>query len=233
MCGDSDCGAMSMHHYFGCFLWCRRQCNCICSNLRKRLVAHSDRVRRMILLCNVVIAIDNSPVRLALARHNAVIYGVQDRIEFVLADFPSFVRSLQTTSIARNGSTEGPNGVRSRLSSLVDVVFLSPPWGGPSYLTSPTKSQTSLDSNPSPHPEFTLNMTAPLPGDELFALARTITAHVAYYLPRNTNLEEVSNLVHPNEEKVQVEEEWMGMKLKALTFYFGGLAKGQSNLWTD
>jgi len=73
-------------------------------------------------------------------------------------------------------------------------------------------------------------MTAPLPGDELFALARTITAHVAYYLPRNTNLEEVANLVDPNKEKVEVEEEWMGTKLKALTFYFGDLAKGQENL---
>jgi len=185
------------------------------------------------LTCERVIAIDNSPVRLALARHNAVIYGVQDRIEFILADFPSFIRSLQATPIARNSSSEGSNSVCSRLSSLVDVVFLSPPWGGPSYLTSPTKSQTSLteDTNGAPsHPEFTLKMTAPLPGDELFALARTITAHVAYYLPRNTNLEEVANLVDPNKEKVEVEEEWMGTKLKALTFYFGDLAKGQENL---
>jgi len=194
------------------------------------------RLRRDVDTCERVIAIDNSPVRLALARHNAIIYGVQDRIEFILADFPSFIRSLQGRSIAGGSSAEEPpSSVCSRLSSLVDVVFLSPPWGGPSYLSSPTKSQTSpADPNGSPsHPEFTLNMTAPLPGDELFSLARTITPHVAYYLPRNTNLEEISNLVDPNEEKVEVEEEWMGMKLKALTFYFGGLAKGQDNPWKD
>jgi hypothetical protein len=32
-------------------------------------------------------------------------------------------------------------------------------------------------------------------------------------------------------EMVEVEEEWMGNKLKALTCYFGGLAKGQEHLW--
>jgi trimethylguanosine synthase len=33
-----------------------------------------------------VIAIDISPIRLACAAHNAEIYGVADRIQFVLAD---------------------------------------------------------------------------------------------------------------------------------------------------
>ena len=32
-------------------------------------------------------------------------------------------------------------------------------------------------------------------------------------------------------EMVEVEEEWMGTKLKALTCYFGGLAVGQDNLF--
>ena len=33
------------------------------------------------------------------------------------------------------------------------------------------------------------------------------------------------------EEQVEVEEEWMGTKLKALTCYFGGLAQGQEHLF--
>lgn len=78
-------------------------------------------------------------------------------------------------------------------------------------------------------------MTAPLPGDELFALARNITPHIAYYLPRNTDISQVSKLVDESpgaNEKIEIEEEWMGTKLKALTCYFGGLVKEQGHLWT-
>jgi 23S rRNA G2445 N2-methylase RlmL len=58
-----------------------------------------------------VIAIDNDETRLMLARHNALHLGVADRIEFILADFVDFARS------------------RRDVSDLIDVVFLSPPWG--------------------------------------------------------------------------------------------------------
>ena len=33
------------------------------------------------------------------------------------------------------------------------------------------------------------------------------------------------------EEHVEIEEEWMGNKLKALTCYFGGLATGQEDMF--
>jgi trimethylguanosine synthase len=71
-------------------------------------------------------------------------------------------------------------------------------------------------------------------------LTRKITRNVAYYLPRNTRLDEISALltdpsdgidVAENTEMVEVEEEWMGPKLKALTCYFGGLADGQPELF--
>ena len=41
--------------------------------------------------CSHVIAIDIDPVRLACAKHNATIYGVADRIEFILGDFTTLV----------------------------------------------------------------------------------------------------------------------------------------------
>lgn len=192
-----------------------------------------------------VIAIDNSPVRLALARHNAIIYGVQDRIEFILADFPSFVRSY--LAIPSDSSAGEPSSPTRREPRTIDVVFLSPPWGGPSYISQ--GADTSMISEPATaakHPEFTMDMIAPLPGDELFDLARSITPNVAYYLPRNTNLEQLSALVPspdppvdgsvtPEEplERIEVEEEWTGPKLKALTCYFGGLVKGQEHMWTS
>ena len=174
-----------------------------------------------------VIALDISPVRLALARHNAALYGVEDRIEFVLADFFSFARTL---------SAPGTNG-KHRGKRKIDVVFLSPPWGGPAYLSSPVKAPSkpqpkiteggNTDGDASEtHTEYSLESIRPVHGAELFTVARSITNNIAYFLPRNSNLDEVSNLVG-NGEMVEVEEEWMGSKLKALTCYFGGLVAGQ------
>lgn len=61
-----------------------------------------------------VIAIDNDITRLKLARHNALQYGVADRIEFICADFIQFVEAYAKR---KSGREE------------IDVVFLSPPWG--------------------------------------------------------------------------------------------------------
>lgn len=47
-----------------------------------------------------------------MARHNAAVYNVTNQIDFLQGDF------LQLASQLRG-----------------DVVFLSPPWGGPDYLT--------------------------------------------------------------------------------------------------
>lgn len=170
-----------------------------------------------------VIALDTSPTRLALARHNALQYGVADRIEFILCDFVSFAKSLSSNS-SSSSSSKPLNGI--------DVVFLSPPWGGISYLTFGTPSSTPTIENvddpmntPSPAaPPYPLSAIQPLHGKELFELARTITDDVAYYLPRNTDLEEVAGLCREG-ERVEVEEEWMGSKLKALTCLYGGLVK--------
>ncbi|CAL5383725.1 unnamed protein product [Camellia sinensis] len=57
-----------------------------------------------------VIAIDVDPKKIDYAQHNAAIYGVDDRIEFIRGD--SFL-------------------LAPRLKA--DTVFLSPPWGGPNY----------------------------------------------------------------------------------------------------
>jgi trimethylguanosine synthase len=165
-----------------------------------------------------VIALDTSPTRLALARHNAEVYGVADHIEFILCDYISFARSYLS---------------RPRKDRTIDAVFLSPPWGGPGYLSAVTEE--ALPAADETHPEYSLASVQPLHGAELFALTRQITPNVAYFLPRNTRLQEVSELLksHPASatEHVEVEEEWMGNKLKALTCYFGGLVVGQEDLF--
>ncbi|WVQ96050.1 hypothetical protein IAU59_003150 [Kwoniella sp. CBS 9459] len=178
--------------------------------------------------CERVIAIDNDLTRLKLARHNALHHGVADRIEFILGDYTNFARAYAYAT--RSTSTKGKEKA-SR--DVIDVVFLSPPWGGINYLDGAE--------------QFPLSAILPIPGDELFDLTARLTPNVAYYLPKNTDLKELSNLAkeimpdngkgdtnadrNGNEDRiegrqrewVEVEEEWVGDKLKAITAYFGGL----------
>lgn len=182
-----------------------------------------------------VIALDNNPTRLALARHNALQYGVADRIEFILCDFVSFAQALVRSAKA------GKAGADSRPLHGIDSVFLSPPWGGISYLSLKTNpanlstpmqkpspaisiAETTPDNEAADAPDvYPLAALAPLHGKELFGLARAITRDVAYYLPKNADLDECAALADEG-ERVEVEEEWMGGKLKAITLLYGGLA---------
>jgi len=196
-------------------------------------------VERFGLILISVIAMDTSPIRLALARHNAQIYGVADRIEFVLSDFVSFARTYGTFPSSHTNIRK------------IDVVFLSPPWGGPSYLDGFSEDVTQ-DMPPivpptvpptTEHPHYSLSSIQPMNGFELFDLTRKITHNVAYYLPRNTKVEEIGSLLEARvgngfmatkpatQERIEIEEEWMGNKLKALTCYFGGLVQGQEDMF--
>ena len=65
----------------------------------------------LLLIVLTVTAIDIDPDKIAMARHNAEVYGVADRIEFIVGDYLVLAPSL-----------------------IADIVFLSPPWGGPAYL---------------------------------------------------------------------------------------------------
>jgi trimethylguanosine synthase len=183
----------------------------------------------------IVIALDTSPTRLALARHNAALHGLAGQIEFVLADFRTFAASRMVSHAESESAGKAASADDLSLTGRgrkIDVVFLSPPWGGPEYLVGPT---------------YSLAQTQPEPAAELFRLARLITRNVAFYVPRNTVLEDIAELLPPPTplygvgddggiaggelEQVEVEEEWMGTKLKVLTCYFGGLAQGQEHLF--
>ncbi|XP_046732306.1 trimethylguanosine synthase isoform X1 [Silurus meridionalis] len=133
---------------------------------------------------NAVIAIDIDPVRLALAQHNAAVYGVSERIDFIQADF------LQVASRLR-----------------ADVVFLSPPWGGPEYLSADV---------------FNIKTMMSPDGFEIFRLAKMISENIVYFLPRNADMEQIASLAGPG-GKVEVEQNFLNGKLKTVTAYFGGL----------
>ena len=72
------------------------------------------------MTCDRVIAIDIDQNKIAMARNNARVYGVESKIEFIVGDFFQLAPSL-----------------------IADAVFLSPPWGGPEVSVS-TNSQSQL-----------------------------------------------------------------------------------------
>ena len=132
-----------------------------------------------------MIAIDIDASRLELAAHNAAIYGVADKIEFILGDYLQLVPKLKA-----------------------DIVFLSPPWGGPKYI-----SQSKFDLH-----------SMVIDGYELFSLTKKhITSNIAYFLPRNTDVNQLIELGGKSDGKVEVEQNYIAEKLKTITAYYGNL----------
>jgi len=94
------------------YIYCHNLQNYICFQLLPSTFVKFYCVYYKVCHLFSVIAIDIDPVKISCARHNAELYGVADRIEFIIGDFMALASGLQA-----------------------DVVFLSPPWGGPDYLT--------------------------------------------------------------------------------------------------
>ncbi|XP_026812706.1 trimethylguanosine synthase-like isoform X2 [Rhopalosiphum maidis] len=83
---------------------------CTCDLIIDGFCGAGSNTIQFALTSKKVIAIDIDPKKIELARNNAEVYGVSDRIEFIIGDYYALVPTLKA-----------------------DVVFLSPPWGGPSY----------------------------------------------------------------------------------------------------
>ena len=136
----------------------------------------------------LVIAIDIDATRLAYARHNAALYDVAHRIDFVHGDSLKILPALQA-----------------------DVVFLSPPWGGPAYADSDApydvQGQISLGG---------------LDGHDLVRLARQAAPNVVYFLPRTTDRAAAAVVgALLGEPNVELELNLLNGKPKAKTLYAG------------
>ncbi|KAJ3214472.1 Trimethylguanosine synthase [Clydaea vesicula] len=138
-------------------------------------------------ICNTVIAIDVDPKKIAIAKNNAKVYGVEKKILFVIGDALKYLS---------NPGLEA------------DVIFLSPPWGGPEYL-----NQEIFDLT-----------TMPIDGINLFKLASKVTKNIVYYLPRTTDCEQITSLAGRG-NICEIEETFLNNRLKCLTVYYGNLIK--------
>ncbi|XP_014602044.1 PREDICTED: trimethylguanosine synthase isoform X1 [Polistes canadensis] len=160
---------------------------CKCDTIIDAFCGAGGNAIQFAFTCERVIAIDIDPTKIQLARNNARIYGVEDRIEFIIGNFFDIAPKL-----------------------IADVVFLSPPWGGPGY----AKNETyDLDS-----------IMQPIGGIEIFKIARKITDHVAYFLPRNVDTMQIAMLAGEG-SGVEVEQNFLDRKLIALTAYYGELPR--------
>ncbi|XP_035445235.2 trimethylguanosine synthase-like [Spodoptera frugiperda] len=130
--------------------------------------------------CNKVIAIDIDPNKIEMAIHNAKVYGVEDKIEFIVGDFFKLAPDLKA-----------------------DMVFLSPPWGGPSYSKA---KEYDVES-----------MLRPRPASELMRVARTISPNVELFLPRNTRRDQIVSLARKG---VEIEKNYIGRGLVGITAYY-------------
>ncbi|KAI4355866.1 hypothetical protein L6164_004597 [Bauhinia variegata] len=135
--------------------------------------------------CRRVVAIDINPEKVVLAMNNAKVYGVEEYIDFIVGDFFQLAPSLKG-----------------------DVVFLSPPWGGPSY--------KDIQS-------FTLDLLKPIDGYSMFQVAQVIAPNIIMFLPRNIDLNQVEELSWLSSPPLDLEIEfnYVHNNLKGVTAYFG------------
>ena len=70
-----------------------------------------------------------------------------------------------------------------------DAVFLSPPWGGPEYLNDDVFDVKTMGGM--------------MDGYEVYNTARKVTENIAYFVPRNTNVDQLASLSGPG-GKVEV-----------------------------
>lgn len=139
------------------------------------------------MTCNHVIAIDIDPVKIELAKNNARVYGVEDRIDFICGDFFKIVPGLVG----------------------VDVIFLSPPWGGCDYAN---------------HEVFDLQTMIPMDGIKIFETALEVCENIAYFVPKNTDMDQLTSLAGVG-GFVEVEQNLLNKRLKTITAYYGDLVK--------
>ena len=168
-----------------------------------------------------VIGVEMDAKRAAMCRHNSAVYGHQiyGRIEVIQDD------------VIRLAST-------GRFKA--DAVFLSPPWGGPSYKKDRKPSSSSLSSSSS-----SSSSSSPSSGDSCYdlemvcppyGLQRVIDAMIAiapkiiiFFLPRTTSTKEVGEMIESRfralapsiQTSLEMEYTYMDNWLVALSVYCG------------
>ncbi|KAG5370203.1 Trimethylguanosine synthase [Yarrowia sp. C11] len=108
-----------------------------------------------------IICVDIDKDSISCAKQNAWVYGVSEKIEFVVGN------CMEVLS-------------REAYQEITDVIFASPPWGGPDY-----KSHGGL---------FDLLKMEPLDLKTIHTEFSKITKNLCYFLPKNSNLQQMQEV---------------------------------------
>lgn len=162
-----------------------------------------------------VIAVDVVAEKLAMTRRNAAVYEVRGAIELVCADVYSVLQGLPAIRPLWTGDSNfaaPPADVclpgAAMVAPAVDLMLMSPPWGGPEYLQAHIFDLAALPCGDGVH---------------LLALAASRCANVVYLLPRNTDAAQLRTLADSLGLPAQVEELHLHHKHKITVLYLGPL----------
>ncbi|PRW59904.1 trimethylguanosine synthase [Chlorella sorokiniana] len=148
------------------------------------------------LHCTGVVAVEIDAGRMAMLRNNAAVYGVEDKIQFIRGDFFEEVPNIKA-----------------------DVVFYSPPWGGPEYSQQPVYDVHLMGGQ-----GFGLKRLLDLAFGPMGARA------VIAFLPRNCDLRQIADTLPPGQTYCEVEREMVNNICKGLTIYYGAVARSPEQL---
>ncbi|CAL8096262.1 unnamed protein product [Calicophoron daubneyi] len=177
-----------------------------------------------------VVAVEVDRVRIAMAQHNAELYGVGEKISFICADLFHWAES-ELRLMLRDPTQRGK----------YTALFMSAPWGGPAYLAEST---------------FDLNTISFGDGGDCSAsrdfwsavrlCSQIADGNLVLFLPRNTNVAQLislsdcivkttsklNRLTTTNEHAadMEIEADVLNFKLKALSVYTGDLCYSRSRL---
>lgn len=193
--------------------------------------------------CQHVIAIDIDPIKLLLAKHNAEVYGVREKITFLLGDWRDFVKDYLRAREGSEGSKESTNDWLGCERWDIDVIFLvrfiyhtifneltntlylqSPPWGGIDYRQSSDSDISEDEEGIDRCHYYPLSKLEPDGGKAMYELASRVTSKICMYLPRTIDLNELAFLLSERkQDSIDVEEQWLADRCKALACYTGPL----------
>jgi len=142
-----------------------------------------------------VISIDISQNRSFIIRQNATVYGVQNFIDVLCGDFTVVSPSIHA-----------------------DVVFLSPPWGGPEYSQNDIFDVEHMGGNP----HLGLGRLIHI------ACIHMKASSVVAWLPRNTDRDQVTRVIKASpldSSAAHIEEAYVNGVSKGLTVYIGIIAQ--------
>ncbi|KAI5966430.1 tgs1 [Candida pseudojiufengensis] len=123
-------------------------------------------------------AIDINPVNLYCTEHNSKVYGVEDNIWSLCADWAEITKPKQDGSINYDWIPENVKKLRKESSQdqTFDFIFSSPPWGGTNY-----------NKN-----EFNLYNMEPFNILDLLNSMTKYSKNIGLFLPKSSNLMQLS-----------------------------------------